>query len=521
VSTTSARLADRLRGACLGVLMALAATAALWGAPPTASAACVGDCDGSGTVSIEELIVAVNIALDLAPLSECPAADGHGDGRVTIDDLIAAVGNALNGCGSTPTPTPSNALLITGGCRQPGPHGLVPCDVGALIVVWRCDTPAACLAQLAARTRLGDGAIGAGGGFAVRVDAAAAARAELLFEAGVSGATIYRTMSLGPAGGARAALIAGAADEPLELSAGMIDPGSEAGVRLLDEHGLENFVPEGIPAVVDAAQAANADTVFDGLDAEEAAAKAVAVADASSAVQQVITTFLFTPTPTASPTSTATATRTPPATATATRTPPATSTSSQTPTATRTHTPTGTPTSTRTPTPSPTRTRTPTPFLIAQMTTNRGCLEAGDNPLYTVGDPATVSIRVDGSAAGMPIEQAQVTFFEVVNAQVVRGPSVDNVPTGQNLSMPLDTIPPVGTHTFVLQAEAATLAAQTQCSVQVAGAGCTTACDCTPGERCVGGTCMLAGNLLYCCSVACPLGAQCQFPDNSFGMCMG
>jgi hypothetical protein len=488
--------------------------AALWvlcGAPSIASAVCIGDCNGDGMVTIDELITAVNIALGLQPLSACPAVDGGGDGQVTIDDLIRAVDSALNGCPATPTATPSNQLVVTGGCAQPGPHGLVPCDEGLVVVVWRCNTPATCLAQLAARSRLGDGPVGSHGGFSIRVDAASAANAELLLEAPVAAATLYRTMGLGPAGDAGSLRLGPIAAQSLELSVGMINPGSEAGVRLLDQHGLENFVPGGVPAVIDAAQTANANTVFDGVDPAAAADKAEAVAQTDPTVQEVIASSLFTPTPTG----TATVTATPPATVTASRT----ATASRTPTVPSTATATST--STETTAPSATPTQTPTPFLTAQISTNHGCIEAGDNALYDFGEPITVSIRIDGSSDGMPIDRAHFTLVEIVETQVVRGPLVaDDVPTGQDVLMQLDTIPPVGTHAFVLQAGAATLGAEAQCSVQVASVSCTTACDCTPGLSCVDSTCMQTGSLLYCCgSAACPIGAVCQLPTGDFSNC--
>ncbi len=61
-------------------------------------AACAGDCDGDGSVSIAELILAVNIALGARPVGDCPSVDTNGDGQVAINELIAAVSNALNGC---------------------------------------------------------------------------------------------------------------------------------------------------------------------------------------------------------------------------------------------------------------------------------------------------------------------------------------------------------------------------------------------------------------------------------------
>ena len=40
----------------------------------------------------------VNIALEEAPVSECPAGDPNHDGKITIDEIIRAENNALNGC---------------------------------------------------------------------------------------------------------------------------------------------------------------------------------------------------------------------------------------------------------------------------------------------------------------------------------------------------------------------------------------------------------------------------------------
>ena len=66
------------------------------GTPPVP--ACVGDCNGDGTVAINELITGVNIALGSLPVSACEAIDANGNGEVAINELIAAVNNALSGC---------------------------------------------------------------------------------------------------------------------------------------------------------------------------------------------------------------------------------------------------------------------------------------------------------------------------------------------------------------------------------------------------------------------------------------
>lgn len=64
----------------------------------TGAAPCPGDCNGDDSVTIDELIRGVNIALGNAPLEQCAVFDVNADGAVTIDELIRAVNAALNGC---------------------------------------------------------------------------------------------------------------------------------------------------------------------------------------------------------------------------------------------------------------------------------------------------------------------------------------------------------------------------------------------------------------------------------------
>ena len=60
-------------------------------------AQCVGDCAGDGEVTINDLILGVNIALGAAPVSACRAF-ANAEGEVTISQLILGVNNALDGC---------------------------------------------------------------------------------------------------------------------------------------------------------------------------------------------------------------------------------------------------------------------------------------------------------------------------------------------------------------------------------------------------------------------------------------
>jgi hypothetical protein len=40
----------------------------------------------------------VNIALGNLPASTCAAGDANHDGEITVDEILAAVNKALNGC---------------------------------------------------------------------------------------------------------------------------------------------------------------------------------------------------------------------------------------------------------------------------------------------------------------------------------------------------------------------------------------------------------------------------------------
>jgi hypothetical protein len=59
---------------------------------------CVGDCDGSGDVGIDELLTMVNIALGRVPVTVCVAGDADHNGQISIAELLRAVNSALGGC---------------------------------------------------------------------------------------------------------------------------------------------------------------------------------------------------------------------------------------------------------------------------------------------------------------------------------------------------------------------------------------------------------------------------------------
>jgi glucose/arabinose dehydrogenase len=134
-----------MRNALLAVCMLLAAFT-------RAAPACDGDCNGDGTVTIDELLLAVNAALADAPPSACAAADRDGNGTISVDELIAAVDRALHGCaGERPTPTitpgdacvgvpsfpgvPATTALVAEGLVHPVTISAAPSDAHRIFVL--------------------------------------------------------------------------------------------------------------------------------------------------------------------------------------------------------------------------------------------------------------------------------------------------------------------------------------------------------------------------------------------------
>jgi hypothetical protein len=88
---------------------------------------CIGDCGDNYKVTVDELVLLVNVALGKAPVSMCELGDVSGDGEISVDEILQAVSNALYGCrppNQTPTPTNTpNATPVL-------PHGHTCCECG-------------------------------------------------------------------------------------------------------------------------------------------------------------------------------------------------------------------------------------------------------------------------------------------------------------------------------------------------------------------------------------------------------
>ena len=89
--TPTATLTPSSSASPTGTVTASATATAL---PPP----CIGDCDGDGTVTIEELLRGVRITLGQSSLALCRAVDLDRDQAVGVDELVGAVDAALGGC---------------------------------------------------------------------------------------------------------------------------------------------------------------------------------------------------------------------------------------------------------------------------------------------------------------------------------------------------------------------------------------------------------------------------------------
>jgi hypothetical protein len=93
---------------------------------------CPGDCQGDQRVTLEDLLVGINLALGVQPPSACINFDIDKSESVTVDEIVAAIDAALNGCPSaTPPATPTESPTQTATFSQtatPTPNGapLVP-----------------------------------------------------------------------------------------------------------------------------------------------------------------------------------------------------------------------------------------------------------------------------------------------------------------------------------------------------------------------------------------------------------
>jgi hypothetical protein len=87
---------------------------------------CAGDCNFDRRVSIDELLLGVNMVLENAPHVACPPVDANLDGAVTVNEVIASVRAALNGCPAPVTPPPRVVTSTPTPTGSGSPQGVGP-----------------------------------------------------------------------------------------------------------------------------------------------------------------------------------------------------------------------------------------------------------------------------------------------------------------------------------------------------------------------------------------------------------
>lgn len=97
---------DGRRAGSLAACLLLLATA-------SPAAACVGDCSGDGRVTVDEVVLGLDIGLGRRSTTACSRIDADEDGAVSISELTRAVASLLEGCPGTPTSTPTDTHTAT------------------------------------------------------------------------------------------------------------------------------------------------------------------------------------------------------------------------------------------------------------------------------------------------------------------------------------------------------------------------------------------------------------------------
>jgi hypothetical protein len=65
---------------------------------PGSPASCAGDCDESGSVTVDELVTLVGITFDAMSIDACRAGNADGDQEIALNEIVTAVNRALRGC---------------------------------------------------------------------------------------------------------------------------------------------------------------------------------------------------------------------------------------------------------------------------------------------------------------------------------------------------------------------------------------------------------------------------------------
>jgi len=89
----------------------------------TPTPACVGDCNGDGSVTVDEVLRGVDM-VEKGGTAACPPLDANHDGTVDMSEILTALDSALLGC---PGPAPATLAeiqqtIFTPSCAIPACH---------------------------------------------------------------------------------------------------------------------------------------------------------------------------------------------------------------------------------------------------------------------------------------------------------------------------------------------------------------------------------------------------------------
>ena len=178
----------------------------------------------------------VNVALGTADVASCATGDLNGDGSITVNEIISAVNFVLS----------DTQVAVTAECMLPpdvsAPSTPQPCPDGTPVNLYRCTDLARCSTDPTARVLIASGQSGPPAAPSGEVQFTGVAEcnpnATHLLEAIVSSEERYQAPVFGGFGPVSTGGQVAFAASPRTVT---IDAFSEAGLRLVDAQGLQNF----------------------------------------------------------------------------------------------------------------------------------------------------------------------------------------------------------------------------------------------------------------------------------------
>jgi hypothetical protein len=122
------------------------------------------------------------------------------------------------------------------------------------------------------------------------------------------------------------------------------------------------------------------------------------------------------------------------------------------------------------------QTPTPGPQLLALLTTNKGCLERGDEATFTVGETIIVTLSIRSAT----LSQANATLFAIRPNGFISVFSLGTLMTNQTFPIAARVGAPAGFHQLLLSARAGAVTSMRSCTFNVVSATTTATATSTP-----------------------------------------